>query len=69
MSDNKIHIKSKNMSANKQGVIKLTPEAYNALIEVVNETNMSIRQVASLIIQQSVEKNLICYDREEEESE
>jgi hypothetical protein len=50
---------------NEQGVIKLTPEALNALTEVVNETNLSIRQVASTIILQAIEKNLIEFRREE----
>lgn len=66
MNDGKIHIKAKKMSTNPQGVIKLCPEAHAALIEVVNETSMSIRQVASEIILQAVQGNLICYDREVE---
>lgn len=69
MADNKIHIRAKKSAPNQQGVIKITPEALSALTEVVNETNMSIRQVASLIIIQAVEKGLICYDRDSDGDE
>lgn len=65
-NDNKIHITAKRITPNTQGVVRLTPEAQEALAEVVNETNLSIKEVASLIIVQAVEKRLICYDREEE---
>ncbi|NCU43808.1 hypothetical protein EOL71_02435 [Candidatus Saccharibacteria bacterium] len=64
MKDGKIHIPAKKARPNKQGGIKISPEAMDALVEVVNETGMSIRQVASVIILQAVEKNLIVYDRE-----
>lgn len=64
MKDGKIHIPAKKARPNKQGDIKISPEAMDALVEVVNETGMSIRQVASVIILQAVEKNLIVYDRE-----
>ena len=63
MSDKKIHIKAKKAKRNKQGVIKITPEAFDALWEIVNESNMSIKQVASTIIYQAVKKDLICFDR------
>lgn len=66
MNDGKIHIKAKRVVPNEQGVIKITAEAYGLLAEVVNETGMSIRTVASLIITQAVTENLIVYDREEE---
>lgn len=39
--DGKIHIPARRASANPQGVIKITPDAYEALIEVMNETGMS----------------------------
>lgn len=50
MDRDKIVIPARKQQVNEQGVIKLTPEALNALTEVVNETNLSIRQVASMII-------------------
>ena len=47
------------------GGIKITPEAFEALAEVINETGMSARQAASIIITQAVNNDLIVYDREE----
>lgn len=66
MNREKIVIPARRQQVNEQGVIKLTPEALNALTEVVNETNLSIRQVASTIILQAIEKNLIEFRREED---
>lgn len=64
MDRDKIVIPARKQQVNEQGVIKLTPEALNALTEVVNETNLSIRQVASMIILQAIEKDLIEFKRE-----
>lgn len=61
----KIHIPAKRISRNDQNVIKITPEAMDALAEVVEETGLSVRQAASLIIIQAVKNNLIVYEREE----
>lgn len=66
MNSEKIVIPARKQQVNEQGVIKLTLEALNALTEVVNETNLSIRQVASTIILQAIEKNLIEFRREED---
>ena len=63
--DGKIHIPARRVSLNPQGVIKITPEAFEALAEVMNETGMSARQAASTIITQAVNNDLIVYDREE----
>lgn len=49
-----------------QPVIKLTPEAYNALVEIYNESQLSMKQIASLIIMQSLDR--IVYDKEGETS-
>ena len=62
---NRIHIPAKKLSPNEQGVIKITPAAMEALTEVVNESGRSMREIASLIILQAIEKDLIVYDREE----
>lgn len=62
--DGRIHIPAKRISRNDQNVIKITPEAMDALAEVVEETGLSVRQAASLIIIQAVKNNLIIYDRE-----
>lgn len=45
-----------------QPVVKLTPEAYNALVEIYNESQLSMKQIASLIILQSLDR--IVYDKE-----
>lgn len=65
MKNNKIHIPAKKVVPNSQNVIKITGEAYEALAEVVNESGLSVKQVASLIILQAVENNLIVFDRED----
>lgn len=61
--DGKIHIPGKAVVQNQQGVIKITPEAYSALAEIVNESRLSLRAVASEIILQAIEQNLIEFDR------
>ena len=63
--DGKIHIPARRVNSNPQGVIKITPEAFEALAEVMNETGMSARQAASIIITEAVNNGLIVYDREE----
>lgn len=62
-----IHLPGKRLEKLKPGqqsVIRLTPEAYNALVEITNESNLSMGKVASEIILQG--KDLIVYDREKE---
>lgn len=61
----KIHIPAKQIVPNEQGVIKITPDAFRALSEVVNESGRSVKDVASLIILQAIENDLIEYDRED----
>lgn len=63
--DNKIHIPAKKMVPNEQGVIKITPAAMDALSDVVNESGRSVREIASLIILQAIENELIVFDRED----
>ena len=65
MANSKIHIPARKVAPNSQNVIKITGEAYEALAEVVNESCLSVKQVASLIILQAIEKNLIVFDRED----
>ena len=67
MNDGKIHIPARRREyANVQACIKLTPDAYNLLIDVVEETNgLSMKQVASMIIIQAINKGLISFDRKE----
>lgn len=63
MKDGKMHIPGREVVPNQQGVIKITPEAYSALAEVVNESRLSLRAVASEIILQAIEQKLIEFDR------
>lgn len=64
MSDGKIHIpaRKKNTATGPQ-VVKLSEEAYNALVEIYNESSASMKQIASEIILQSLDR--IVYDKEE----
>ena len=64
MSDGMIHIPArKREPVMEQMVIRLTPEAYNALVEIYNESQLSIKQIASTIILQSIDR--IVYDKED----
>lgn len=65
VNDGKIHIKGKKIKPNNQNVIKITPEAMRVLVDIVNESDMSMRQVASQIIIQAVENDLIRFGRDE----
>ena len=67
MKDKHIRIPAKKVMPNEQGVIKISPESHRALTEIVDESGLSVRQVASMIILQAVEKELIVFEREEGE--
>lgn len=65
----KIHIpgrKLEKLRPGQQPIIRLSPEAYNVLMDITNESSLSVKQVASEIILQSQE--LIEYDREKEDT-
>lgn len=65
MSDGKIHIPArKKKMVEEQAVIRLTPQAYNALVEIYNESTLSMKEIASLIILESVDR--VVYDKEGE---
>lgn len=64
MSDGKIHIPARKKGpVREQQVIRVDADAYNALVEVYNESSLSMKEIASLIILQSV--NRIVYDKED----
>ena len=64
MSDGKIHIPArKKKMVEEQAVIRLTLQAYNALVEIYNESTLSMKEIASLIILESVDR--VVYDKEE----
>lgn len=64
MNDGMIHIKARKQNYKTQNpIIRLSVEAYNTLVDICNESSMSMCQIASEIILQSAER--IVYDREE----
>lgn len=64
MDDGKIHIPArKKQPVEEQAVVKLTPEAYNTLVDIYNESQLSMKQIASLLIIRAAE--LVVYDKEE----
>lgn len=63
IKDGKIHIPAKQQGyVEKSQPVRMSAEAYNALVDICNETGMPMKQAASLIILEAVE--LIVYDRE-----
>ena len=60
MKEKKIYVKRKK-TVNSQWMVGLTPEAIECLMEVVQETGMSIKNVASTIITQAVRGDMIVY--------
>lgn len=64
MGDGMIHIKARRREyASTSMAIKLKPDAYNTLVDICNESSMSLSEIASEIILQSADR--IVYDREE----
>lgn len=63
MNDEAIHIPArKKRQTGAQMAVKVTPEAYNALVEIYNESTLSLKQIASLLIVKAAE--LVVYDKE-----
>ena len=63
MSDGKIHIPARRKQpVDDQMVVKVTPEAYNALVEIYNESTLSLKQIASLLIVKAAEQ--VVYDNQ-----
>ena len=44
-------------------VVKITPEAYNTLVEIYNESTLSMKDIASLLIIEGSKH--VVYDKEE----
>ena len=62
--DGKIHIKGKKreyLKEDKEPIIRISRDAYNKLVEIVNESSESLSSVASQLIIEGSE--LIVYDR------
>lgn len=66
MSNFEIRIPARKKQAitEKDAAVKVTGEAYNALTEIYNESTLSMRQIASLLILEGSKH--IVYDEEEE---
>lgn len=63
MKDNKIHIPARKKEyVCSQQVVKLSTEAYNALVDIYNESTLSMKEIVSIIILQSVDR--IVFDKE-----
>lgn len=63
--DGMIHIKGKKRKyKNKNAPVKLRVDAYNALVDVCNESSESMSEIASKLILASVDR--IVYDREDD---
>lgn len=63
MKDGKIHIPArKKENVVEQQVVRISAEAYNALVEVYNESSLSMKELVSLIILQSMDR--IVFDKE-----
>lgn len=63
MSDGMIHIPArKKQPVEEQTVVKLTPEAYNVLVDIYNESTLSLKQIASLLIIKSADR--VVFDKE-----
>lgn len=63
MTDGMIHIPArKKKSTADQMVVKITPEAYNVLVDIYNESTLSMKQIASLLIVESADR--VVFDKE-----
>ena len=61
MTEFEIHIpaRKKAVVSERDMVVKVTGEAYNALTEIYNESTLSMRQIASLLIIEG-SKHVVC---------
>ena len=66
MTEFEIHIpaRKKAVVSERDMAVKVTGEAYNALTEIYNESTLSMRQIASLLILEGSKH--IVYDKAEE---
>ena len=60
--DGKIHIPARSKQpVDQQTVVKLSPEAYNVLVDIYNESALSLKQIASILIVESAKRAV--YDK------
>ena len=61
--DGKIHIPARSKQpVDQQTVVKLSPEAYNVLVDIYNESALFLKQIASILIVESAKR--VVYDKE-----
>ena len=53
--------KKKTISKKENPVVKITPEAYNTLVEIYNESTISMKDIASLLIVEA--SKCVVYDK------
>ena len=53
--------KKKTNSEKENPVVKITPEAYNTLVEIYNESTISMKDIASLLIVEA--SKCVVYDK------
>lgn len=66
MSRSKIVIQAKalqHLRPGQVGMLRLSEKAYNALVDLSNESGVPLSKIASEIIEQATEKDLIQFDR------
>ncbi len=64
MSDGKLHFRAKTATINEQGAVKLKARAIEPLLDVVNQTNLSVSEVVTQMVLFVIEHDLISFDRE-----
>ena len=70
MSKDKILIPGKtikHLRPGQQPVIRVSPDCYDMLVDVANESVMPLNRVATAIITQAIQKNLVELERKVEE--
>lgn len=66
MDEKKIVIPAKalqHLQPGQSGMLRLKPKAYNSLVDLANESGMALSNLASEIIIQAIDKNLIQLNR------
>lgn len=64
MNGEAIHIPArKKASAKGQQVIRVSEDAYNALVDIYNESSLSMKEVASILILNAAKR--VVYDKED----
>ena len=53
--------KKKTISEKENPVVNITPEAYNTLVEIYNESTLSMKDIASLLIVEA--SKCVVYDK------